>query len=81
MGEAVVILNFLSENTQIDIAVPLEITANEFVVALNEAYKLGINTEDISKCYLRSENPIALLKGDTTLKKYGIHNGSIINID
>ena len=81
MGEAVVILNFLSKNTQIDIAVPLEITANEFVVALNEAYKLGINTEDISKCYLRSENPIALLKGDTSLKKYRIHNGSIINID
>lgn len=80
MGEAVVILNFVRKNVCVDIAVPLDITANEFVTAVNEAYKLGINTEDISKCYLRSENPIALLKGDTTLKKYGIRNGSIINL-
>lgn len=80
MGEAVIILNFINKNIKVDIVVPLEITANEFVAAINEAYKLGIDIQDISKCYLRSENPIALLKGDTSLKKYGIHNGSIINI-
>lgn len=80
MGEAIVILNFVSKNICVDITVPLGITANEFVTAVNEVYKLGINTDDISKCYLRSENPIALLKGDTTLKKYGIRNGSVINI-
>ena len=80
MGEAVIILNFINKNIKVDIVVPLEITANEFVASINEAYKLGIDIQDISKCYLRSENPIALLKGDTSLKKYGIHNGSIINI-
>ncbi len=80
MEEAIIILNFTGKNFQADIAVPLNITAKEFVIAVNEAYRLGINTDDISKCYLKCENPIALLKGDTTLKSYGIHNGSIINI-
>lgn len=80
MEEATVILNFMSDNRQYDIITPLHITAKEFVLAVNEAYRLGIDTDDISKCYLRCENPIVLLKGDTTLKQYGIHNGSIINI-
>ena len=80
MDEAIIIINFVNKNFQVDIATPLKITAKEFVIAVNEAFQLGIDTEDISKCYLRCENPIALLKGDTTLKDYGIHNGSIINI-
>jgi len=80
MDKAIMILHFHRLNKKIDIEVPLNISAKELVIALNDAYDLKIDTEDISKCYLRCENPIALLKGDKTLKEYGLHNGSVINI-
>lgn len=62
-----------------DIEVDDDITANELVKGLNNAFKLGINMNDITNCYLKTENPIALIKGDKTLKAYGLRNGTIIN--
>lgn len=62
----------------VDLEVPLDITANELVLALNTAYSLGIDTSDIKNCYLKAENPIALLKGNKTLADYGLRNGSDI---
>lgn len=76
--KAVVIFNNGKKNTIVDIEVPLEITANELVIGLNTAYELGIDITDIKNCYLKAENPIALLRGNKTLAEYGIHNGSII---
>lgn len=76
---AVVIFNNYKKNMKVDIEVPLNITATELVIGLNTAYQLGIDTTDIHNCYLKAENPIALLRGDKTLAQYGIHNGSIIN--
>ncbi len=61
-----------------DIEVPLDITANELIIALNSAYKFGMNIEDISSCYLRSENPIALLRGTKTLCDFGLHHATVI---
>lgn len=80
MNTAIVILNIHKDNKEIDIEIPLDITANELVLALNKTYNLGINTENMMELYLRSENPIALLKGNRTLEEYGIRNGSILNI-
>ena len=77
---AVFILYLHKTNQQLDIEVPLNITAKELVGALNTAYKLDIDLDDISQCFLRSENPIALLKGETTLYEYGLYNGSIIHV-
>ncbi len=77
--KAIIIFNNCVQNMSADIEVPLDITAMELVAGLNTAYELGINTADIKSCYLRAENPIALLRGDKTLAQYGIHNGSIIN--
>lgn len=65
---------------KVDIEVPLDITANELIVALNESFKLGMNTEEIYKCYLSTENPIALVKGNKTLAEYGLRDGTVINI-
>ena len=75
-----VVLYFHKIRKQVDLQVPVNITATEFVIGINKAYNLGINVDDLSKCYLRSENPIALLKGDKTLKEFNLINGSIINI-
>ena len=76
---AVIIFNIIQREFSADLEVPLEITANELVLALNTAYDLGIDTTDIKNCYLKSENPIALPRGNKTLKEFGIRNGSIVN--
>lgn len=76
---AIIILNIVKRNFTVDLEVPLNISANELVIALNSAYELGIDTTDIKDCYLKAENPIALLKGNKTLAEFGLRNGSIIN--
>ena len=76
---AIIILNIVQREFTVDIEVPLDISANDLVNGLNIAYKLGIDTSDIKNCYLKMENPIALLKGNKTLAEFGLRNGSIIN--
>ncbi len=76
---AIVIFNITKKNFSIDLEIPLFITANELVMALNSAYNLQIDVSDIKNCYLKAERPIALLRGNKTLDEYGIRNGSIIN--
>jgi len=80
MDKAIMLLKLHMENREVDIEVPVHISAKEFVLALNEAYDLRMEVEDISKCCLRSENPIALLKGDKTLHEYGLRNGTVIHV-
>lgn len=76
---AIIIFNIKKRNYTVDLEVPLDISANDLVNALNTAYELGIDTSDIKNCYLKAENPIALLKGNKTLLEFGIRNGSVIN--
>lgn len=76
---AIVIFNITKRNFTVDLEVPLDISANELVIALDTAYNLKIDVSDVKNCYLKSENPIALLKGNKQLSAYGIRNGSIIN--
>lgn len=76
---AIVILNLHRRGFTVDIEVPLDITANDLVVALNSAYHLGIDTTNVKNCYLKAENPIALLRGNKTLAEFGIRNGSVIH--
>ncbi len=76
---AIVILKLHKRDFRVDLEVPLYITANELVVALNSAYELNIDTSDIKNCYMKAENPIALLRGNKTLDEFGIRDGSIIN--
>lgn len=77
--KAIIIFNIVGKNTSVDLEVPLEISANELVTALNAAYDLGIDTTDIKNCYLKAEKPVALLRGNKTLREFGIRSGSIIN--
>ncbi len=76
---AIVVFRIAKRKFSADLEIPLSITANELVVALNTAYALGIDTSDIKNCYLKAENPIALLKGNKTLAEFGLRNGSVIN--
>lgn len=81
MGKATAIVEFVipQRGFTVDLEVPMHITANELVVALNTAYDLGIDTSDINNCYLKAEKPIALLRGNKTLSEFGIRNGSLIS--
>ena len=75
---AIVVLNMISRGISKDIEIPLNISANELVIALNSAYELGIDITNIKNCYLKAENPIALLKGNKSLADFGVRNGTII---
>lgn len=61
-----------------DLEVPLHITANELLYGLNQGLHLGLNLEDSTQCYLCTENPIALLKGNTELADFNLHDGTRI---
>ena len=75
-----VVLNIAKKHFSADIEVPLNITVNEFIVGLNPAYDIGIDVANVKDCYLKAENPMALLKGNRFLSEFGIYDGTIINI-
>lgn len=77
--KAIILFHIRRRNQTFDLEVPLHITANELVIALNAAYSLGIDTSKEEDCYLKAERPIALLRGNRTLADYGIRSGSIIH--
>lgn len=78
-NKAIIIFNITKRNFSVDLEIPLDISANDLVIALNSAYNLGIDTSDVKNCYLKAENPIALLKGNKLLSDYGIRNATVIN--
>lgn len=75
----VVTFNNVKENKIIDIDIPLDISVNELIMGLDNAFDLGMDVSNISMCHLQTENPIALLKGNKTVREYGLWNGTIIN--
>ena len=78
-NSVIIIFRIIKRKFQVDLEIPLDISANELVTALNTAYDLGIDTSDVKNCYLQAESPIALLKGNKLLSEYGVRNGTIIN--
>lgn len=78
MDKIIVIFENKENGTETDIEIPLYITADEFIKAMNCALKLNIDIEDKEKCYLRSENPIGLIRGDKLMKEFNLHTGSKI---
>lgn len=75
----VAVLYLKKKDQKIDVDIPLDITANELIIALTKAFDLNIDIGDLSGCYLKTENPIAFLRGNKTLTEYGLRNGTIIN--
>ena len=80
MDKDYVIVSFemVKRKTTVDIEVPLDISADELVKALNKAYSLEIDTGNPRNCYMQAEKPITLLKGNRTLREFGIRNGSLL---
>lgn len=79
-GRIAAVLYLRKTNEKIDIDIPLDITANELITGLNSGFSLDMDTGDLSLCFLRTENPVAFLRGNKTLAEYGLRNGTVINI-
>ena len=75
----VITVKFIKRDLMKDIEVPLDISANELCDALFQKY-LPEKHGDVQRYYLKAERPIALLRGEKTLREYGIRDGSVINI-
>ncbi len=77
-----VIVTFINNNDcfKEDLEIPLDITANDLIYALNSAYQLERSAEGIFGIdgFLKCDNPIALLKGERRLSEYKLHDGTII---
>ena len=78
--KVIVVLYLHKKQQKIDMELPLDITVNELIAGLNQAYGLEIDQENINQNYLKTENPIALLKGNKTLREYNVRNATVINI-
>lgn len=68
----------LSNGKSKELEIPIYITANDLIIAFNEAFDLDMDVDNIFGCYLVAENPIAFLHGNKTLEEYGIRNGTKI---
>ncbi len=79
--KAIIIFEITKRKQSLDLEIPLSISANDLVLALNSAYDLGIDVTSIKNCYLKAERPIALLKGNKSLEDFGVRNGTIIYFD
>lgn len=77
-NKAIVVFKIMKRKKEYDLEIPLDISANDLVAALNTAFDLDIDTGDIKNCYFQAERPIALLKGNKSLAEFGVRNGTII---
>lgn len=74
------VITFVDEekNQHHDLEVPDEISADEFVNALQLVYKLHGSTVNPRDAYMRMEYPVGLIKGSHSLRELGMRNGSIV---
>ena len=78
-NKAIVIFRIQQKHIEEDLEIPLDITTNDLVVALNTAYNLGMDVSDVRRCYLKAETPVSLLRGNKKLADFGVRNGTIIS--
>ena len=78
-NSAIVTVNFIRAGQSRDLEIPLDISASELCSALFQRYLPELHG-DMRQYYLKAERPIALLRGERTLREYGIRDGSVINI-
>lgn len=78
MDNRVIFFYNCDEKYELELEVPINITANDLIYALDDSLDLKMDTEDVFNNYLVAENPIAFLKGNRSLEEFGIRNGTKI---
>lgn len=79
LNTIIITINLTASGHSYDLEIPLDISACELCDALFQKY-LPEQHGDIQQYYLKTERPIALLRGERTLREYGLRDGSMINI-
>ena len=77
---AIVEIRMDGRKMQDDLEIPLNISVSDLMMALKSIYGLEMGSDDMRSCYLKCENPIALLRGSRNLSEFGVRNGTIIHI-
>ncbi|SFU69450.1 EsaB/YukD family protein [Butyrivibrio sp. INlla21] len=77
----IVLFKNCRSDKEIDLEIPVDLTANELIYGLNDSFGLGINMDKPLQCYLRADYPKALIRGEKTLEELGIRDGTIIFFD
>lgn len=78
MDKVIIRFQNIKKKQLVDIEVPLDISAEELILALNEAYVLGIDSSSLATGFLVCEQPVALIRGKDTLRSLGVRDGSIL---
>lgn len=76
-----VIFKIPSKDFSKELEIPMDMPANELCAALYKTYFTDIDEKDLYHCYLKCENPIALLKGKKTVEEFGLYDGTVIICD
>lgn len=77
----VLVVIFLERNISEELEVPVDISADELILALNQIYELNLNPERVFSYYLKADNPKVLLQGQRKLKEFGVRNGTILYLE
>ena len=78
-SSAIITVNLIKAGQSHDLEIPLDISASELCSAIFHKY-LPEQHGKMQHYFLKAEHPIALLRGERTLREYGIRDGSVINI-
>lgn len=78
-NKAIITVNLIKSGESHDLEVPLDISASELCSALFQKYAQE-QLSDMQQYYLKAERLVALLRGERTLREYGIRDASVINI-
>ena len=73
-----IIIMFQYNGKTADVEIPTDITADELIHGLNRGFNLGIDVDAYERIHMRSDNPIALIKGDISIEDLGLRNGSSV---
>lgn len=74
--KAVMIVNVPSKGIREDLEIPLNISANDLILAFSGLYGFPVNPDNIFSYYLKADNPKALLRGEKMLSEYGLRTGT-----
>ena len=75
-----VVVEFRWGNNSKDIEVPLNITCEELIHALNYGIGLGIDERDTRSYSIRSSNPPVYVGGTMTIEEIGLLDGSTLSL-
>lgn len=79
METAIVRFYHMKRHKLVDLEIPLDISADDLIYALDVAYSLGIEGGlEERECFMVCEQPTALIYGDVTLRSLGVRNGSLL---